>query len=105
MIFETIPDLPTYHKTNFLYLSCILIFLLAIGSLPFLKVDVSVNTPALIRPSSEVNTIRSISSGRIKESYMFENKKVRKGDVLYIIESEILTEQEKYATEEVNSTK
>ncbi len=101
MIFETIPDLPTYHKTNFLYLSCILIFLLAIGSLPFLKVDVSVNTPALIRPSSEVNTIRSISSGRIKESYMFENKKVRKGDVLYIIESEILTEQEKYATEEV----
>jgi len=64
--------------------------------LPYLKTDVSIRSFALIRPASEVNIIRSIASGRIKEVHLIENKKVKAGALLYVVESETLNEQEKF---------
>src|SRR6266571_1102180 len=87
--------LPRSH-TKIIYLSCISFFAIGLISLPFLKTDVSVRSSALIRPASEVNIIRSISSGRVKEVYLIENKKVKEGDLLYVIESETLNEQEHF---------
>lgn len=56
---------------------------------------------ALIRPASEVNTLRSIASGRVKEAYLTENQRVKEGDLLYVIESETLNEQEHFAQEKI----
>lgn len=93
---------PTNSESLFLYSICLLFCLGSLALLPFLKTDVSVHSSALVRPASEINTLRSLSSGRIKESHVFENKKVNEGEVLYIIESETLAEQEKYNLEKIN---
>jgi membrane fusion protein, peptide pheromone/bacteriocin exporter len=95
---------PTYPRTAIIYISCIVFLFVCIALLPYLKTDVSVRSYALIRPASEVSILHSISSGRIKESYLFENKKVKEGDVLYVIESETLNEQEKYHREKIALT-
>jgi HlyD family secretion protein len=92
---------PSYPHTSIIYISCIAFFSLGLVSLPYLKTDVSVRSTALIRPASEVNTIRSISSGRVKETYVAENKKVKEGDLLYLIESETLNEQENYSRKKI----
>jgi membrane fusion protein, peptide pheromone/bacteriocin exporter len=92
---------PAYTRTAIIYISCIAFFFIAIAALPYLKTDVSVRSSALIRPASEVNTIRSIASGRVKEAYLTENKKVKEGDLLYVIESETLNEQEHFALEKI----
>lgn len=101
---QNIPYFPTYPKTSIIYISCIISLFICIALLPYLKTDVSVRSYALIRPASEVSILHSISSGRIKESYLFENKKVKEGDVLYVIESETLNEQEKYHLEKIALT-
>lgn len=102
MISENNPYFPYYRKTTIIYTSCLTFCTIALASLPFLKIDISIRTSALVRPLSEINTIRSISSGRIKEAYLFENKIIKKGDLMYVIESEKLTEQEKYYNEKIH---
>lgn len=72
--------------------------------MPYLKTDISIRSSALIRPAAELNTIRSIASGRVREAYLTENKKVKAGEVLYIVESETLNEQEKFYTEKIELT-
>lgn len=73
--------------------------------MPYLKTDVSVRSSALIRPASEVNVIRCIVSGKIKEAYTAENKKVKGGELLYVIESETLNEQEHFFQEKIDIRK
>lgn len=92
---------PAYSRTAIIYISCIAFFFIAIAALPYLKTDVSVRSSALIRPASEVNTIRSIASGRVKEVFISENQKVKAGGLLYVIESETLNEQEHFAQEKI----
>jgi membrane fusion protein, peptide pheromone/bacteriocin exporter len=92
---------PTYTRTSIIYIGCILFCIVALGAMPYLKTDVSVRSSALIRPASEVNTIRSIAPGKVKEAYLSENKKVKEGDLLYVLESETLNEQEHFAKEKI----
>jgi HlyD family secretion protein len=73
--------------------------------MPYLKTDVSVRSSALIRPASEVNVIRCISSGKIRETYAGENKKVKAGELLYVIDSETLNEQEDFFQEKISIKK
>jgi membrane fusion protein, peptide pheromone/bacteriocin exporter len=92
---------PTYTRTSIIYLSCIAFCILSLAAMPYLKTDVSVRSSALIRPASEVNTIRSIDPGKVKEAYLSENKKVKEGDLLYVLESETLNEQELFFQEKI----
>ena len=92
----------SYSRTAVIYIGCIVCCFIALAAMPYLKTDVSVRSSALIRPASEVNTIRSIASGRVKEAYLAENKKVKEGDLLYVIESETMNEQEHFAQEKIS---
>jgi HlyD family secretion protein len=47
-------------------------------------------------------TIRCLASGRIQKINLHENKRVHKGDVLFVITSESLIEQAKYYREKIN---
>lgn len=96
---------PTYTRTSIIYLGCITFCIITLGAIPYLKTDVSVRSSALIRPASEVNVIRCISSGKIKETYAAENKKVKAGELLYVIDSETLNEQEKFFQEKISLKK
>ena len=75
------------------------VFILAILTigccLPFFTINISVKSLAFIRPASEISAIRSLVNGKVKQSTIIENKSVTKGEILYIIESEVLTEREK----------
>lgn len=86
----------TSVRSQIIYSSVILFLTAAFLSLPFINVSINIKSLALIRPSTEVSMIRSLVNGRIKESYIQENKAVRQGDVLFTIESDLLTEKEKY---------
>jgi HlyD family secretion protein len=96
---------PAYTRTAIIYIGCIVCCFIALGTMPYLKTDVSVRSSALIRPASEVNVIRCISSGKIRETYAGENKKVKVGELLYVIDSETLNEQEDFFQEKISIKK
>ena len=96
---------PAYTRTAIIYIGCIVCCFIALGAMPYLKTDVSVRSSALIRPASEVNVIRCISSGKIRETYAGENKKVKAGELLYVIDSETLNEQEDFFQEKISIKK
>lgn len=102
MNYKNFSSPPIYPKTKIIYLICILLFISVLILLPYLKIDVSIRSYAHVRPASEVSILKSVSSGRIKVSYLLENKKVKEGDTLYILESEKLSEQEKYLNENIS---
>lgn len=96
---------PAYTRTAIIYTGCIVCCFIALCAMPYLKTDVSVRSSALIRPASEVNVIRCISSGKIRETYAGENKKVKAGELLYVIDSETLNEQEDFFQEKISIKK
>lgn len=80
--------------------------LLVIGCcLPLFTISISVKSPALIRPTSEISVIRSLINGRIRQSFITENKSVVKGETLYVIESEVLAERQKLLTSKIEDIK
>ncbi|MBY0436291.1 MAG: HlyD family secretion protein [Cyclobacteriaceae bacterium] len=95
---------PTHTRSAIIYNSCIAFFIVAIAALPYLKTDVSVRAFASIRPASQTTIIRSAATGRVKKVDVTENQRVKVGDLLYLIESEALNEQEKFYTEKIAIT-
>lgn len=67
--------------------------LLAICAMPFIKVKIYKNAQGLVKPSKERIAIRSLNSGKVLFSNLESNKYVEKGDVLLIIENNVLNEQ------------
>ena len=105
MLPSSIPYLPKYTKSSVIYISCLLCCCAAIASLPFLKTNISIRSSALIRPATETSMIRSLVNGRLKESFVAENKAVSKGEVLFVVESEMITEKEKLLTLKTDEAK
>jgi membrane fusion protein, peptide pheromone/bacteriocin exporter len=92
---------PSYSRTSIIYLSCIAAVVVGLALLPYLKTDISIRSAALIRPASEVNMVRSIATGRVKQTNLIENNKVKAGQLLYVLESETLNEQESFFAEKI----
>jgi|JI10StandDraft_1071094.scaffolds.fasta_scaffold08067_6 membrane fusion protein, peptide pheromone/bacteriocin exporter len=92
-------------STKIVYLTIISTLLAILISLPFITTSVSVKSLALIRPATEITSIRSLASGRLKESFVRENQTVEKGETLYTIESDILNEKEEYTTTKIKDIK
>jgi membrane fusion protein, peptide pheromone/bacteriocin exporter len=90
-------EYPILHNTQtpqLIYIATVIVFLVLVVSLPIVTIPISVKSPALIRPTSEISAIRSLVNGRIKQSFIIENKAVKKDETLYMIESEVMTERE-----------
>ena len=82
-------------KSIFIYSVTIIAFFAILISLPFITTSVSVQSSAIIRPTSEISTLRSLVNGRLKESFAAENKAVAKGETLFVVESEMIKAQQK----------
>ncbi|AEM72106.1 secretion protein HlyD family protein [Allomuricauda ruestringensis DSM 13258] len=80
-------------KSKAIY-SLLLFFILSIiCALPFIKVKVYTNAQGLVKPSKERIAITSLNSGKVLFSGIESNKYVDKGDVLLILENNVLNEQ------------
>lgn len=73
------------HPSNTVYKVIIISFLAGIASLPFISVDISIKSRAVIRPASEISSIRSLVDGRVKKIFVVENQYVNKGDILFVL--------------------
>ncbi len=82
--------------TNVIYVLVILCVIISMASLPLLKISVNIQTSGLIRPATRIYTIKAFSSGKVKASFVQENEKVKKGQLLFQIENEMNDEKEKY---------
>lgn len=71
-----------------------LVFIVAVFALlPFIFIDVTVQSNGLIRPLTDKNIITAPVSGRIRELFIEDNLPVKDDQTLIILESPILEEQ------------
>lgn len=53
----------------------------------FSKIDIVVKANGMVRPIKTVSTLININGGVIREIHYFENKEVKKGEVLYVVDT------------------
>jgi HlyD family secretion protein len=80
-------------KSRAVYAIVLTVVLLAICALPFLKVKIYKNAQGLVKPSKERIAITSLNTGKVVYSNIQSNTYVNKGDVLLIIQNNVLNEQ------------
>lgn len=87
-----------HTTTSKIIYSILLVTILgALISLPFIKVDVYTSSTGLVKPNKDRIPISLINSGRVKFSSIKDNKEVRVGDTVFIIENKIIDEQLKFS--------
>jgi membrane fusion protein, peptide pheromone/bacteriocin exporter len=77
-------------RSQIIYTSAMLALLLAFASLPFIKVDVSVQSPGIIRTVAERNELKPLISGTLSSVKVKENQTVKEGQVLYSLKTDML---------------
>jgi membrane fusion protein, peptide pheromone/bacteriocin exporter len=77
-------------RSQIIYLTVILAILGALIALPFIQIDVSVQSTGIIRPTAERNEIRSLVAGTISETYIKENQAVEQGQMLFKLQTDML---------------
>lgn len=80
-------------KSQVIYIIVILAFVIAIVSLPFIYVNVTVQGVGIIRPVTEKTEVKALVSGKISDIYIKDGQNVQKGDTIIIIQSDKLTSQ------------
>ncbi|MFN3137342.1 MAG: hypothetical protein ACE37L_06620 [Allomuricauda sp.] len=80
-------------KSRAVYAIVLTIVLLAICAMPFLKVRIYKNAQGLVKPSKERIAITSLNTGKVVYSNIQTNTYVTKGDVLLIVQNNVLNEQ------------
>lgn len=84
----------TKPKIQFIYLIITFSFLVSVALVPFIRATVSIKSFAVIRPSSEVSSVRSNSGGQVIKLHVAENQYVHSGDSICSIVSSELQERE-----------
>lgn len=72
-------------KSQLIYVILLCLIISIFLALPFVFVDVSIQSRGTFQSSFQRNSVITTVNGRLEFSAMFENKKVKKGDVLAII--------------------
>ncbi|QEK12908.1 biotin/lipoyl-binding protein [Crassaminicella thermophila] len=82
---ELLESKPHPFTIIFIY---ILISILLIGLIwsYFGEIDVVVKAQGVVRPNKRISTINNMINGKVKEVYIEEGKKVKKGEILYTID-------------------
>jgi multidrug resistance efflux pump len=85
-------------KTSLLFVITFLALLIGFISLPFIYIDIYTTSRGTIIPQEKKLTLYSPISGKISFFNIEENKKIKKGDTLLIIDHNILKERENLNT-------
>jgi len=74
-------------KSRVVYLTIVLALIGALALLPFIYVDVSIQTPGIIQSEITRQTITAPFTGKLVYSNLKENRKVAKGDTLIVLDA------------------
>ncbi|QHT65262.1 HlyD family efflux transporter periplasmic adaptor subunit [Rhodocytophaga rosea] len=77
-------------RSQIIYSSILLSILCIIVALPFITVDVSMQSPGIIRPTAEKNEVKSLLSGKVQEVFVKDNQNIAQGQPLLMVGSETL---------------
>jgi HlyD family secretion protein len=72
-------------RSQVIYLTIVLGLLVAIASLPLLKVDVSVQSAGIIRPLTEKHEVKARTTGMVEKVLVRQNQAVRKGEPILVL--------------------
>jgi len=84
-----------------IYLTMVLSLIIGALLLPFIFIDVSIKSPGILRPTTEVATLKSSSSGVVKAVLVKENAPVREGQLLVDVRSPLLEEKIRFLQRKV----
>ncbi|MEO5978675.1 MAG: HlyD family efflux transporter periplasmic adaptor subunit [Chryseolinea sp.] len=84
------------NHTNLIYRAVLLFIGIGVALLPLIEVDVTIQSPAVIRPSTDKTNIHSLVSGVVDKTFVKENTFVKRSDTLYVIENKLLRERERH---------
>lgn len=86
---DSIESLQREHGGSrpFIYWLALAVTAAAVASLPLVKVDMSVGAPGQVRPALERLPVQPAVAGKIVELSVADNRPVRKGDVLLVIDT------------------
>jgi membrane fusion protein, peptide pheromone/bacteriocin exporter len=77
-------------RSKIIYWLILLAMTTALLSMPFIYVDVSVQSDGLVKTIAEKGEIRPLVAGRIASVSISENQQVRAGQTLYLLQTEVL---------------
>lgn len=77
-------------RSQLIYVLVLLALVMALGSLPFIKVDVSVQSTGMIRPAAERNELKSLVAGTVAHVYVRDNQRVKLGQPLLRLQTDML---------------
>jgi len=86
-------------RSQAIYIVLLLVITGTFVSLPFINVDVTVQSQGIIRPSNEITSINSPVNGQIEKLFFLENEHVEKGDTLFVLESNHLNQKQNTSQE------
>ncbi|EON78239.1 putative protein secretion protein, HlyD family [Lunatimonas lonarensis] len=89
-------------KSNIIYLILLASFISMVVALPFIYVDVAILSRGTLQSALQRNTLTSSVGGRLEKWDVFENQKVRKGDILAVVRSEQVQLEIKGVEERLN---
>jgi len=76
-------------KTQLIYIASLAALVIALASLPFIKIDVSANGSGLVRPVTEKNELHNLVSGTIEEVLVTEGQHVEKEQLLIRLQQDL----------------
>lgn len=77
-------------KGQLIYCTVALAIVAALGSLPFIHTEVSVQSNGIIRPVAERNELRPLVAGTVAEVLVRDNQPVRQGQPMIRLQTEVL---------------
>lgn len=80
-------------RSQVIYISLMITVFAALAALPFIYVDVSIQSSGLIRPVAEKTEVKSPTTGKVAEVLVRDNETVRKGQPLLTIQTDLLDQQ------------
>jgi multidrug resistance efflux pump len=74
-------------KSQLIYSIILLSVIGVLVALPFIYMDISVQSPGVVRTLSEKTELKSLVSGRINSANVIENQMVKAGDTLFTVDA------------------
>ncbi|MCG8476538.1 MAG: HlyD family secretion protein, partial [Cytophagales bacterium] len=92
-------------RSQVIYLVVVVAFLAGIVSLPFIRVNVSMQSGGIVRPITEKTEVKALVSGRISHIFISNEQEVSKNDTLLSIQSDQLTSKYYFLDKQITETK